>query len=161
MPYCSKCGKEVRDLDRFCTKCGARQPIYTPGKLDTASDAVSDRASCVLCYTPFLGWVVAIIVLAADRFRNQPVVRFHAFQALYLFVTWLLVDRVVGPVLHLALVRPFSGGMAFWWPGLGIGGLVGALELAIVVVSIYMMFRVNENEFIRLPLLSDLADKSL
>jgi uncharacterized membrane protein len=161
MPYCSHCGSQVGEQDAYCTRCGARQPVEIPGRLDAASEAVSDRASCVLCYLPFLGWVVSIIVLASARFREQQIVRFHAFQGLYLFVTWLLVDRVLNPVLHVAIVRPFSHAGGFWMPVYGLGGMLSILELAIIVLSIIMMFRVNEREMLRLPFLSELAEKSL
>ena len=160
MPYCSQCGNQVRELDAYCNKCGARQPVAVPGGFQAATKAVSDRASCVLCYIPLVGWVAAIIVLAAARFRQNRIVRFHAFQALYLFVTWLVVDRVIGPVLHIAILRPLAHS-SFWLPGLGVAGIVNMLELAIVIVAIVMMFRVSENEITRLPLLGDLAEKSL
>ncbi|MCW5965744.1 MAG: DUF4870 domain-containing protein [Bryobacterales bacterium] len=160
MPYCSQCGNQVRDLDAYCTKCGVRQPVAAPGGFPSATEAISDKASCVLCYIPFVGWVASIIVLASARFRENRIVRFHAFQALYLFVTWLVVDRVVGPILTVVLFRPLSHG-GFWVPGLGIAGLVHTLELAIVVIGIVMMFRVSEKEATRLPWLGDLAEKSL
>ena len=39
--------------------------------------------------------MVAIVVLATDRFRQDRVIRFHAFQALYLFVASLLNNSVL------------------------------------------------------------------
>ena len=39
----------------------------------------------------------SIIVLAADKFRTNRAVRFHAFQGLYLFVAWLIVQQVIAP----------------------------------------------------------------
>jgi uncharacterized membrane protein len=121
---------------------------------------VSDRTSCVLCYFPFVGWVASIIVLAASRYRDNRVVRFHAFQGLYLFVTWLVVDRVLQPLLSMMLFQHLAhGGLAL--PGIGFSGLVNALELAILVISIVMMFRVNEREVTRLPFVGELAEKSL
>jgi uncharacterized membrane protein len=161
MPYCSQCGNQVGEQDAYCTRCGARQPVPMPGRLDAASEAVSDRASCVLCYLPFLGWVVAIIVLASARFRNHSIVRFHAFQGLYLFVTWLLVDRVLNPLLLVMVARPFSQAGGFWPPGFGLSGVLSILELAIIVISVVMMFRVTDREVLRLPVLSELAEKSL
>lgn len=162
MPYCSQCGSQVRDRDAYCTRCGARQPVAPPASLHATSDTVPDRTACILCYIPFVGWVVSIIVLAAARFREHRIVRFHAFQALYLFVAWLLVDRVAGPFVKLAFIRPLSHyGEFLWFPGFGISAVVHLLELALVLVSVYMMFRVNEREALRLPLLGDLAEKSL
>lgn len=160
MPYCSQCGNQVRDLDAYCVRCGARQPVSTQRGFSSATEAISDKASCILCYIPFVGWVASIIVLAAARFRENRIVRFHAFQALYLFVTWLVVDRVIGPILSIAVVRPLSHA-GIWIPGLGLSGMVFALELAIIIVGIVMMFRVSDTEVTRLPFLGDLAEKSL
>jgi len=58
-------------------------------------------------------------------------------------------------------VRPFSHAGGFWMPGFGLGGMLSILELTIIVISIVMMFRVNEREMLRLPVLSELAEKSL
>lgn len=114
----------------------------------------------MLCYFPLVGWVAAIIVLAASRFRENRVVRFHAFQGLYLFVTWLVVDRVLQPMLSVMLFQPLAhGGLRL--PGMGFSGMVHALEFAILIISIVMMFKVNEREYTRLPALGELAEKSL
>ena len=41
-----------------------------------------------------------MVVLAADKFRNDRTVRFHAFQGLYLFVAWLIVEWVLSPIFR-------------------------------------------------------------
>ena len=46
-----------------------------------------------------MGWIPAIVVLASTRFRANRDIRFHAFQGLYLFVAWLLVDWFVTPLV--------------------------------------------------------------
>jgi uncharacterized membrane protein len=158
MPYCSQCGNQVREADVYCTRCGFRQPVPAPSSPNVSSDAVSDRTACILCYIPFFGWVVSIIVLAAQRFRGHQVVRFHAFQALYLFVAWLLVDWVVQPIV---MVGPHFWFRDVWPHTLGLTTVVKLLELAIILVNSYMMLRVNDRERLRLPLIGDLAEKSL
>ncbi len=156
MPYCSHCGNQVRDADAYCTKCGARQPVPTPNVLDEASGAISDRTSVVLCYIPLIGWIAAIIVLATTRFRDNLVVRFHAFQGLYLFVAWLLADRVVSPILHLSMLGSFHD--ASGWM---LRVVFKLAELLIVIAGVYMMVKSNEHEKLALPVLGDLAEKSL
>ena len=54
----------------------------------------------MLCYIPFVGGIMSIVVLASARFQQDRPVRFHAFQGLYLLVAWLLVDWVVRPFLR-------------------------------------------------------------
>jgi hypothetical protein len=68
---------------------------------------VSPRTASLLCYIPILGWIVAIVVLASARFRDNARVRFHAFQGLYLFVAWLIVDWVLSPMFSIAFWGPF------------------------------------------------------
>jgi uncharacterized membrane protein len=101
----------------------------------------------LLCYIPFVGWIASIVVLAAERFREDRTVRFHAFQGLYLFVAWLIVDWALGPMLN----NP--GGLHF-----GVGNL---LQVALFGVWIYMLIKTSQDEMIRLPILGDLADRSL
>ena len=156
MPFCSHCGNQVRDTDAYCTKCGARQPVSAPKAFDGASDAISERTSVVLCYIPLVGWIAAIIVLATSRFRHNLVVRFHAFQGLYLFVACLLADRVVSPMLHLSMMGSFHDA-----PGWMLRVVFKLAELLIVVAGVYMMVKVDEHEKLALPVLGELAEKSL
>ena len=40
-------------------------------------------------------------MLASERFRHETQVRLHAFQGLYLFVAWLMVQWVIGPTRYM------------------------------------------------------------
>lgn len=104
-----------------------------------------------MCYIPWFGWIAAIIVLASDRFRRDFEVRFHAFQGLYLFVAWLLVDWVVSPLLRMTRY-------GFWQP-LPRGG--GVLHLLILAGWIVMLVKVSQGQHYRLPILGDLAERSV
>jgi uncharacterized membrane protein len=92
-----------------------------------------------------MGWIAAIIVLAAQRFRQVPPVRFHAFQGLYLFVAWLLNDQVLkwalDPISHFHL-----------------HDLVSAVLL---VMSIVMMVKASHGETYSLPIFGELAQRSM
>ena len=93
-----------------------------------------------------MGWIAAIIVLAAQRFRNVPSVRFHAFQGLYLFVAYLMNDQVLkwalDPISHLHHLHE----------------LVSAVLL---IMSIFMMVKASRDEMYSLPLFGDLAHRSM
>src|SRR5229473_3395667 len=115
MPFCCQCGKKVGSQDAYCGGCGARQPASSPA-VDYLH-GISPRTASLLCYIPILGWLVAIVVLASARFRSDARVRFHAFQGLYLFVTWLIVDWVISPALLL-------GGMGIGHAFRPLGGLL-------------------------------------
>ena len=144
MPYCSQCGTVVGDADVFCAKCGSRQPV-APSPAQDPFSGISPRTAAILCYIPMMGWVAAIIVLAADRFRHDRVLRFHAFQGLYLFVAWLIADHVLGPVFAFV-------------PHVHLGGLFQALVL---VMWIFMIVKASHEEAYSLPIIGELAERSV
>jgi uncharacterized membrane protein len=149
MPFCCQCGQSVGDRDVFCAVCGSRQPSSVPPAVEYMQ-GISPRTASLLCYIPILGWIVAIVVLASARFRNDARVRFHAFQGLYLFVAWLIVDWVLGPMV----------GFAFWGPPFH--RLFPALFKAVIFGAwIFMIVKTSQDETFKLPILGDLAEKSV
>jgi uncharacterized membrane protein len=155
MPFCTQCGNQVGITDTFCGRCGARQTAAAgTGKSTTASDPfrnVSRRTAGMLCYIPLAGWIAAIVVLASPRFQRDRELRFHAFQGIYLFVVYLLVDWVVAPMFHL---MPNSG----WRAGVAIGGL---LRLGILVAWVWMIVKTSQEQFFSLPIIGELAERSV
>ena len=157
MPYCSQCGNQVRDQDAFCRRCGAGQPIdgapasaATPPRPapPTAGDilaGIPPRTASILCYIPGIGWIPAIIVLAAERFRHDKVVRFHGFQGLYMFVAWLIEEQVMRPIFSRI-------------PGMHLHAMISALLLG---AAIFMMVKAAHNEAYSLPLFGELAQRSM
>jgi len=147
MPFCSKCGNQVGDADAFCGRCGAAQPVGTarPRKGSDPLAGINSRTASILCYVPGIGWIASIIVLASDRFRQNRPVRFHAFQGLYLFVVWLMEDWVLKPIFHLI-------------PDVHLDRIV---EAALLAVSIFMIVKASHEEAYSLPVLGDLAQKSV
>jgi uncharacterized membrane protein len=142
MPFCSQCGKQVADTDVFCRACGSRQPVAA------ARDplgGISPRTAAILCYIPLVGWVAGIVVLAADRFRQDRTLRFHAFQGLYLFVAWLLADWVLAPVFAFI-------------PHLHLGHL---FRLVVLAAWIVMLVKTSREEVYSLPLIGELAERSV
>ena len=110
-------------------------------------DGLSPRTASILCYVPLLGWIMSVAVLASNRYRQEYQTRFHAFQGLYLFVAYLIVDKVLKPVFIGNHFGPFSP--------------VGGLKIAIFACWVYMLIKTSHNEFIRLPLVGDIAEKSV
>ncbi|MEO8050675.1 MAG: hypothetical protein ABI833_09695 [Acidobacteriota bacterium] len=116
---------------------------------------MSDKNVSLFCYIPWLGWIVTIIVLASARYKRDTVeareVRFNAFQGLYLFVAWLIVDWVVSPALHFGMI---GMGDAFW-------PLEGLLRVAVLAAWIVMLVKVSHSEHYRLPIMGDMAERSV
>ena len=75
-------------------------PRPAPPPVQDPLAGLSPRTAAILCYVPAIGWIAAIIVLAARKFKDNHMIRFHAFQGLYLFAAWLVVDWVVGPIVR-------------------------------------------------------------
>jgi uncharacterized membrane protein len=106
----------------------------------------------LLCYVPIVGWIVAIIVLASQRFRSDPRVRFNAFQGLYLFVAWLLVDWFLAPMFIVT---------HFWAPDPISKGIPALLKTGLFVAWIFMIVKSAQDQTYKLPILGDLAQKSV
>ena len=171
MPYCVMCGSEVKPRDVFCAQCGTRQNAPAPAS-DAGESAgsasgtgsssafaaappisfkddlrgLNPRTASILCYAPFFGWIMAIVVLASQRFRTDKTTRFHAFQGLYLFAVYFLVNAFLPELFDFArATRVVSR----------------AIEVALLGVSILMMIKTGHGEVFRLPVLGELADKSV
>lgn len=154
MPFCVQCGAGVGNSDRFCGKCGAPQPAAPRGprfRTDQFFSGLTNRNAALLCYIPWFGWIAAIFILASDRFRHDRQVRFHAFQGLYLFVAWLIVDWVFVPMVSIP--EHFSDPPAWGLPG-------HLLQLAMLAVWVIMIIKVAHGENFHLPILGEMAERS-
>jgi uncharacterized membrane protein len=98
----------------------------------------SAKSVSLLCYVPVIGCVVSLLVLAASQFHNDRATRFHAFQGFYLSVTWLMAHVVLRPAL-----------------------LGGTVKLVALGAMIFMIVKLAQNQTFKLPLLGDLAEKSV
>jgi uncharacterized membrane protein len=107
---------------------------------------VSARTASILCYVPVVGWVVAVVVLASRRFRMDGTVRFHAFQGLYLFAAWLVVNWAIRPIFQ-AMGDPLYR-------------LDRVLELLLLGASVFMMVKTSHEQVYSLPIVGDLAHRS-
>jgi uncharacterized membrane protein len=144
--------------DAYCNQCGSLQPGAQPraagqerssnsGSQKNFTDSIDDRTWNTLCYTPVLGWIASVFVLAAERFQHDRNSRFHAFQGLYLFVAWLIIDWGVAPF--------------FWHGRSALFNVKGLLHLALVATGVYMMIKTHQKQNLRLPVFGELADRSL
>ena len=145
MPFCSQCGNQVDNADVYCARCGARQPTVAPRAGGDPFNSISARTASILCYIPGIGWIGSIIVLASERFRTNQTVRFHAFQGLYLFVAWLIEDWVLTPFFRSI-------------PHMHVDPIV---KMALLFMSIFMIVKASHEERYSLPIIGELAEKSV
>ncbi|MBM3775561.1 MAG: hypothetical protein FJW37_10415 [Acidobacteria bacterium] len=145
MPFCSHCGIQVQTEDLYCARCGSRQPCSTTTVREPL-ERISPRTASILCYIPLVGWVPALMVLASNKFRAERDVRFHAFQGLYLFVAWLVVDAAISPVFRGLPGPNFAGSL---------------LRLALVGAWVFMLVKTSQDQRYSLPVIGELAEKSV
>ena len=148
MPFCTNCGTQVDATAAFCPNCGTAQGGHGP-QFRGFVEEISDRTAGILCYIPVFGVIPAIVFLASQSFRLNQRVRFDAFQSLYLFLLWLVVTKAL-PTLFF----PFAdGGVEH--------AFLGLLHVTLIVCWIYLLVKAAQNEQVRLPVLGDLAARSI
>jgi uncharacterized membrane protein len=147
MPFCTNCGTQVDPNAAFCHNCGTRQR-ESAREFHDALNGISDRTACILCYVPIFGIIPSILFLASHRFRTNYRVRFDAFQSVYLFVAWLVVNSA-GPTLLLGV------------PGEGLThAAFEILKAALFFCWIFLLIKAAHQQQIRVPILGDLAARS-
>ena len=149
MPFCTNCGTSVDEKGAFCHNCGTPQPRPAAHFVDFV-EGLSDRTAAILCYIPIFGIIPAIVFLAAQKYRANRHVRFSAFQSLYLFVAWLIVSSAI-PVLVLPGIHPWGDHHV----------LFALAKLGLYICWIYLLVKAAQQEYVRLPIIGDLAARSV
>lgn len=167
MPFCANCGAQTEG--RFCAKCGA--PVGAPagptggaaaggvppvGSVPPqmsaapppASVGMAQNVASALCYV--LGLITGILFLVLEPYSRDRVVRFHAFQSIFLhlafIVVWIVFSILMGMFMHI--VGFFLG--AILWPLFG---------LFCLGVWLYMMLSAYQGKTIVLPVIGQLAQQ--
>jgi len=160
MAFCASCGSQVEG--RFCAKCGATvdappaagapQGGYPAGYPPAAASAgMSDNVASLLCY--LVGFITGILFLVLEPYNKNRVIRFHAFQSIFLNVALVAAYIVLGifstmlVVVHLGLLIAV------------IGLLYLVVWLAVFALWIYMMVTAYQGKQVELPIIGALARK--
>jgi uncharacterized membrane protein len=154
MPFCTSCGNQISDADRFCARCGTPQAPAASTRVAGGSDplrGMSRRTAAMLCYVPLVGWIMSIVVLASPQYAKDNDLRFHAFQSIYLFVAYLLIQWVLQPMFSW---MPHPGGRFLRFT-------VHVLELSIFGAWIWMLVKTSQEQFYSLPFFGELAQRSV
>jgi uncharacterized membrane protein len=142
MAICPKCGAEVDG--RYCAKCGAAVDSVTPevspasNPIPPAAGGLSENVAGALCYLP--AFVAPIIFLLLEPYRHNQLIRFHAFQSIFLNGAMLIVWYL------LTIMLPWSAYR-----------LISLLDLAFLVLWIYMIVQTYQGKKVLLPLIGELA----
>jgi uncharacterized membrane protein len=146
MPFCTNCGTAVGDQAAFCQNCGKAQPVAAGGTAADLMSGVSAETASTLCYLPWVGWIVSLVVLATNRFRGDGLVRFHAFQGMYLAVVWMVVDIALEPAMRISGISR---------------GIVPLLKLGVLGTWVFMLIKTNARQLVRLPVIGEMAERSV
>jgi uncharacterized membrane protein len=112
---------------------------------DSNPSGLSDNAAGGIAYITL---IPAIVFLIVAPFKKSPYVRFHAWQSIFFFVAWAVIDILIGVVQNLVPSSVFLT--------LTVLQLVG---LAIFVVWIFVFVSAFNGKLIKLPIIGDLAEK--
>ncbi|MDD5952905.1 MAG: zinc-ribbon domain-containing protein [Oscillospiraceae bacterium] len=151
MRYCTKCGTQMTDEDRFCPNCGTKVPPETTGDdfvshvrdLNDTDDTTNqfspqdiqqNKGFAVLSY---IGLLVLIPIFGASHSRFA---RYHANQGLVLLIfsaAYSIARAIVMGILRAILCHDL------FWPGSvvysiinGATGLVHILFLILMIIGI-------------------------
>jgi uncharacterized membrane protein len=135
MAFCPSCGSTIEGS--YCAKCG----IPAPGGQPAAAGGLAQNAACALCY--LFGFITGILFLVLAPYNQNKTVRFHAFQSIFLHVTFIVFWIVLG------MIMPFSVSLI-------LSPLIG---LAALVLWILLMWKTYQGQKVKLPVIGDLAEK--
>jgi len=112
--------------------------------VEASQSGLSDNAASGLAYITI---IPAIIFLIVEPFNRNPLVRFHAWQSIFLAIAYAVVD-----VATIILARiPFVG-----WTMWLVTPLIG---LAFFIVWLIVLIKAFNGVRFKLPILGDLAEK--
>ena len=165
MPFCASCGAQVEG--RFCAKCGSpagagpmgappMQPppqapqgaVYPPPVPPASAAAMTDNAASALCYV--LGLVTGVLFLILAPYNRNKIVRFHAFQSIFLNVAVIIIAIALG--IFDAIIARIVG----WW----FASIVSLLwDLACIGIWLYMIVSTYQGRSPALPIIGPIAQQ--
>ena len=163
MAFCPNCGSQV--TGRFCPNCGldttaagsaasagagAGNSTYVPPSAapPLSAPGLARNVACALCY--LLGFITGIIFLVLSPYNRDRLVRFHAFQSIFLSVALFVIDIILGifsGILWAAHAGPLV--LVLW----------RLYQLATILGWLYLMYSAYSNRKIVIPVVGPLAEK--
>jgi uncharacterized membrane protein len=151
--FCSACGGQMADGATTCPGCGKSVSVGggAAAAPAPATSSGNDNIIALLCYSPVA--IVGIIMgLAVEPYKNSKLVKFHAFQSLFLciglFVAFFAVG-IIGGILG-AMFAPLA---LLMFP------LYFILWAGSIVLCIMMMIKSYKGEMTKLPIVGNFAAK--
>jgi uncharacterized membrane protein len=102
---------------------------------------MTDNVAATLCYV--LGFISGIIFLVLEPYNKSKIVRFHAFQSIFLSVVWIAVWIVLGIILPWSLYFTLSP----------------IISLAFFILWLFLLWKTYQDQKVVLPVIGPLAEK--
>lgn len=174
MAFCTNCGKELKESDKFCPYCGKavgeRDNTYSASAENSFSDKFNEYAGAedktyefdpmdisdnkVFALLSYIGILVIVPLIAAPKSKFA---RFHANQGLVLLIGEAAYGVARGVLLGvlrlLRLITPFGGalfGPVYWIVNI----ITGLLSLVFVVFAIIGIINAAQGKAKELPFIS-------
>ncbi|HUN89419.1 MAG TPA: zinc-ribbon domain-containing protein [Terriglobales bacterium] len=141
--FCTSCGSPLDDGAVFCGKCGKSMAGAAAGG-GAASTAIApveaglnQNMAGALAYVTI---IPAIVFLVVAPYNTNRFIRFHAFQSLFIGITWLVIDAVLGFTVFL------------WM-------LIHLVNLLLFVVAVIAAVKAYGGQQWKVPIIGDIAEK--
>ena len=112
---------------------------------DVNSSGLSYNTAAGIAY---LTIIPAIVFLIIDPFKKNAFVRFHAWQSIFFFIAWTVIDILVGLVQHIVPSTVFLTMTA-----------LQLVALALFIVWLIVFIGAFSGKRIKLPVIGDLAER--
>jgi uncharacterized membrane protein len=174
---CPVCHNEVSAQNAFCNHCGAPvaaaggaaasstvppPPDYTnvppaystvpPGYVAAppvvGSSGLSENAAAAIAY---LTIIPAIIFLVLEPFNKMPLVRFHSWQSIGLFVGAVVLQVLIS---FVEILLHFIPGIVLLFTLVHL-----VIGLGLFLVWLFLILKASKGEWYKLPIIGDFAEK--
>jgi len=160
MSFCKSCGKQLPEGNAFCPACGASLDsaasqsgsggaAAVPAETASGSQPIATNVAGALAY--LAGFITGIIFLVVDPYKNNSVIRFHAYQSIFFNVAWIgfwIVWMVVS-----AILTPLTAGIF----GLIAIPLIFIFALLGFGLWLFLMYQAYQQKLFRLPFIGKIA----
>ena len=122
-----------------------------PGAPSAAGPAaIEENVVAALCY--LLGVLTGILFLVLEPYNRNPVVRFHAFQSIFVWIAAIATGMVLSMLAYPIAALPFIGWLIVLLMWL-------AFSLGILVLWVFLMYKAYNKERFVLPVIGVWAEK--
>ena len=111
---------------------------------------MDENVVAALCY--LLGVLTGILFLVLEPYNRNPVIRFHAFQSIFVWIAAIVTGMVLSVIAYPLAALPFIGWLIVLLMWL-------AFSLGTLVLWVFLMYKAYNKERFVLPVVGPLAEK--